>query len=114
MHWHYSLKPLYINLPDPVPTDFTYNTEYSFELVNATEESLEILYSFHFSAFINDGQSEFEYGGDILLKFDDAKEYEKFSNDPASIPSAVKFDVMFATRQFFQALGITFNVDSYV
>ncbi|OLS13549.1 MAG: hypothetical protein RBG13Loki_2829 [Promethearchaeota archaeon CR_4] len=114
MHWHYSLKPLFINLPDPVPTDFTYNTEYSFELLNANEQALEILYSFHFSAFINDGQSEFEYGGDILLRFDEIKEFEKFSNDPSSIPSAVKFDVMYATRQFFQSLGITFNVDSYV
>ena len=114
MHWHHSLKPLYINLPEPIPADFHYNTEYNFELLNANEESLEILYAYHFSAFINDGHSEFEYGGDILLKFDDPKEFEKFSSDPSSIPSAVKFDVMYATRQFFQSLGITFNVDSYV
>ena len=58
MRWNFSLKPLFINLPDPVPSDFTYNTEYHFELLNANEEAKEILYSFHFSAFIiSDSQS---------------------------------------------------------
>jgi len=114
MHWQLKLAPLYANLPDPMVEEFKYSTEFVFDLISADDEAKKILYSFRFTAFIEEGKAEFEYGGEILVAFDDDDDYEKFSGDPASIPAALKFDVMFATRNFFEAMGVFFNIDSYM
>lgn len=114
MHWQLKLAPLYINLPEPIVGEFKYTTEYNFQFLSATEEKQEILYTFSFHAFIDEGKAELEYGGEILSHFDEPKEFEEYKDDPASIPSAMKFDVMFSTRNFFEAMSFFFNIDSYV
>jgi hypothetical protein len=114
MHWQLKLEPLYANLPEPIVGDFKYNTEFAFDLINADPDKFEILYSYRFTVFIEDGKAEFEYGGEILVHFDDDDDYEKFASDPASIPGALKFDVMYSTRQFFEAMSLFFHIDSYV